>query len=92
MQVSIPKTFKLGGRTWRVKRVGKRKWYGKTDPNICVIELSASCTHDELEQQTFLHELLHAVAITMGWSRLNNDEDKIDAVAGLLLQALTTAK
>ena len=90
--ISIPKTFELGGRTWTVKLVGKRKWYGQTTPHECKIELSKLCRTPEAELHTFLHELLHAAAITMGWSKFNNDEEHIDAMASLLQQALTTAK
>lgn len=90
--ISIPKTFQLGGRTWKVKRVGKRKWYGSTHSHSCTIELSSLCNTKEIEQHTFLHEVMHAVAITMGWSKFNDDEDKVDAMASLLLQVLTTSK
>jgi hypothetical protein len=94
----IPKTFRLGGRRWTVKRnckspaLGrKNSWYGRTHFSQCRIELSQLNRDAEEEGHTFLHELLHAIASTMGWEKLNKDEHKIDAVAGLLLQALTTA-
>lgn len=39
---------------------------------------------------TFYHELCHAIAMTMGWTEWNENEDKIDAVAGLLHQFVIT--
>ena len=75
-----------------MRHVGKRKWYGKTEPSDCRIEISALCKTPESVEHTFLHELLHAAAIQMSWSKLNDDEDGIDALASLLRQALTTTK
>lgn len=89
----IPKTFQLGGRTWTVKRrVRSKKWYGRTHQSECRIELSTYNKNEEEELHTFMHELLHAVAGTMGWEKLNNDEVKIDALAGLLVQAMQTSE
>lgn len=91
--MGIPKTFELAGRTWTVKRnVKSKKWFGQTQAGRCLIQLSTMNKDDEEEAHTFLHELLHAIASTMGWEKFNKDESKIDAVAGLLLQALTTAR
>jgi hypothetical protein len=88
----IPSTFRLGGRLWTVKRVGQKKWYGKTDPTACEIELSSRCKDDEELWHTFIHELMHAVAWVMGRHSFHDDEAKIDGVAGLLLQVIATAE
>lgn len=90
--MKIPSEFQLGFRTWTVKHVGKRKWYGRTYPSECRIELSSLNENAEAELHTFVHELLHAVAVTMGWSKFNDNEMRIDAMAGLLIQAMTTTK
>lgn len=92
MKLTVPSQFQLAGRTWTVKRVGKRRWYGQTHCEMCVIKLSARCKDDEELLHTFLHELVHAIAYTMGWTDLNDDEPKIDGVANLLMQALTTGE
>lgn len=47
---------------------------------------------DQDMAHTFYHELCHAIATTMGWSEWNDNEDKIDAVAGLLHQFSSTRK
>lgn len=92
MQISIPKTFQLGGRTWTVKSVGKKSWYGRCNTAKCLIELSSLCKDEEELAHTFFHELMHAIAHQMRWEKLFRDEAGIDGIAGLLLQVLTTAK
>lgn len=88
----IPKTFQLGGRTWRVKRgVKSKRWYGLTQSHNCVIKLSTLNKTPEAELHTFYHELVHAVGFTMGWNLLINDETKVDAMGGLFAQAMKTA-
>jgi hypothetical protein len=79
VKLTIPKTFELAGRTWTVKWVGKRSWYGRCKAAKCLIELSRDCNDEEA---------LHA----MGKEKLYNDEHFVDAHSALLLQALKTAK
>lgn len=88
-----PSSFKLGGRTWKVERVNRRgHWLGRCNSDRCRIRLNMHrIKHNEELHHTFLHELLHAVTSTMGWTRLNDDEDKIDALSSLLTQAHATA-
>ena len=92
MKISIPKTFELGGRTWRVKHLkGKKRWWGRAKCGSCVIELAEHKTKQAL-RHTFLHELNHAILYTMARNKLFNDENFVDGHSSLLLQALTTAK
>jgi hypothetical protein len=86
----IPSRFKLGGRTWRVIYVDKRKWFGSTSGTKCTIKLSTRCKTPEDYEHTFCHELVHAMCFTLGYSVLNDDEEHVDALGGLLLQALNT--
>ena len=72
--------------------VRSTKWYGRTHHAKCLIELSTFNRTDEEELHTFFHELLHAIAGTMGWSKFNKNEDKIDAMSSLLLQVTLTSK
>jgi hypothetical protein len=90
--LKIPRTFELAGRTWRVKRVGKRSWYGRTNAAECVIHISSKSKDAEEELHTFLHELMHAIAWAMGWDKMFRDETRIDALSSLLLQVLETSK
>lgn len=90
----IPKTFQLGGRTWRVKRGVKgrnSKEYGRCSSSRCVIEITTKNKTEESEEHTFYHELAHAIGYTMAWKTLIKDEDTVDAVGGLLRQFITTA-
>lgn len=93
MKLTIPKTFELAGRTWKVRRVKRIKdAYGKCRASRCIIELSDECSDGPELMHTFLHELLHAVAYTRGDKKGFFDEYRIDSTSALLLQALTTAK
>lgn len=92
MKFAIPSSFQLAGRTWTVKRVGKRKWYGQTNSTKCTIKLSTLNKDDEEYRHTFLHELLHACSYAMAWTSFNNNEARIDGLANLLLQVLTTGE
>ena len=91
MHLKIPKTFQLGGRTWKVKRVGKKRWYGRCIAGRCQIEI-AECRSKEEELHTFLHELTHAIMYTMGRKKLFSDEYFVDSSSSLLLQALKSAE
>jgi Zn-dependent peptidase ImmA (M78 family) len=87
-----PNKFKLGSRTWKVERVERRgRWVGKCSADRCRIRLNMRRikSNEEL-RHTFFHELMHAICATMGWTRLDNDEDKIDAIGNLLAQVEQT--
>jgi hypothetical protein len=90
--MKIPKKFKLGSRTWKVIIVGKRKWYGSCSVTKCTIKLSSLNKTNEEAWHTFCHELMHAISGTIGFERLNKDEDKIDAMGNMLAQALESFK
>lgn len=94
--IAIPKQFKLGGRTWTVDIVDNcpgenDKTYGLCEPVECRIYIKAGMSEDAT-QHTFYHELCHAICFTLGWGRLNGNEDKIDALGSVIYQALRTRK
>ena len=84
------------GRTWTVEQDSQQCEHQR-DMGICqsnrnkILLLSKlegeDMPKDEVEQ-TFFHELIHAVLFTMGKDKLNNDEKFVDVFAGLLHQAL----
>jgi hypothetical protein len=90
MGLKIPRRFKLAGRTWTVKRRKyKKRWLGQTDGARCTIKLNLAHNHSAAElEHTFCHELMHAIGFTIGSNKLINDEQFVDAVGGLLAQAL----
>jgi hypothetical protein len=86
----IPARFKLASRTWKVKRGARMKALGDCDAQRCVIRLSRHNKSGEEELHTFMHELVHAVYFTLGWKRANDNEQRVDALASVLVQAFTT--
>jgi hypothetical protein len=93
--IAIPTRFRLGGRTWEVKLRDvvddDVECLGLCDPDDAIIYLKSGLKH-ELLQHSFYHELSHAICFTLGWDELNEDEGKIDALAGMLYQYLSTKK
>jgi hypothetical protein len=91
MNFRIPDRFQMANRNWVVKWKESKNYYGKTEGDKARITLAHKMS-SELVLQTFLHELLHAAAGTMGWDKVNSDEHRIDALAALLAQAIQTAE
>ena len=88
--MNIPSQFTLGGLVWKVvwrKRIKGK--YGECVLHKQTIHLLSGLP-PELTEQTFLHELCHAIHYAMGKNEHN--EEFIDAFATMLHQALTTAK
>jgi hypothetical protein len=88
-----PDSFKLGSRTWKVELVQKRgQWLGKCSPHRCRIRLNLKRIQNNEElRHTFFHELMHAVAATMGNEKLYMDEVVVDAIGNLLAQFEATS-
>lgn len=90
---NIPKFFTLANHRWEVR-------YGEDLPEDC----DGECRHNkteivirpglsrQMEEHTFLHEFVHAVCFTLGWEKLNSDEGKVDALAGMFHQFLQTKR
>lgn len=92
--ISIPKTFKLGGRDWEVNHVDAfddEDMLGQCiehDAEILLLKGMKPST----EQAVFYHELTHAFWSTLGWEDDNKNEGAVDAQGSLLLQFLLTRK
>jgi hypothetical protein len=90
----IPKKFQLMGKSFTVKVIGKNNWedpeiWGQCDfanNTIEVLDLNP-----ETNEQTFFHELVHAILMTMN-NKLNKNETFVDMFGALLHQALKTSK
>ena len=94
----IPTKFTLGAREWTVKymepeeldKLGEQKGIlGLCQSHCATILINKNQTKQD-QEHTFYHELCHAIAMTMGWTKWNTDEDKIDAVAGMFYQFIMT--
>ena len=94
--MNIPATFQLLGRTWTVTQDSQETKHkhlmGECQNNRNTIKLTKGLEGEDFPQdeveQTFFHELTHAVLFTMGKNKLNEDEKFVDVFAGLLHQAL----
>lgn len=88
----IPSEFQLGGMTWKVvKRKRLKGRYGECDLKKLQIQILDTIPQ-ELKEQTFCHELVHAIKIAMGSNTDDHNEQEIDAFATYLHQYLTSAK
>lgn len=88
--MDIPSEFKLGGLTWKVKRMKQLKGkYGDCQLEKQTIRLLDTLPQ-ELKEQTFCHELVHAIKFAMGED--DHNEVHTDAFAMYLHQYLNTAK
>lgn len=88
----IPKEFTLGGMTWKVvirKRLKGK--YGDCDLAKLQIQILDGLEQD-VKEQTFLHELCHAIQFAMGIDQENHVEQYIDGFATYLHQFMKTAK
>jgi len=96
----IPKRFKLLGHTVEVKEDPER-FYERNSFGSCSFEAkwiklvppspSHPITQSSLEH-TFIHELVHMCIYHTEQGQLNDNEGFVDALAGLLHQALTSAE
>lgn len=88
----IPTSFKLGGITWKVvlrKRLPGK--YGECDLAKTTIYVKENIDQ-ELKEQTFCHELIHAIMFARGISQEDHNETEVDAFATFLHQFLTSAQ
>lgn len=101
MRTAIPREFQLAGKVWTVEEVAPEVLakYADEDETIfgvCLFYESRILIQHGLSPQekahTFLHELMHAMLSTLGWRKLNEDEDRVDALAGVLHQFLKSKK
>lgn len=91
--ISIPTTFRLGGRKWTVVMqplvLNSSKILGATDSDDCIIYLKQGLQPGTL-YHTFFHELEHAIRATLGLE--DEDEGQVDARGGILYQFLDTKR
>ena len=76
-------TFELAGFKWHVNYVVHMEDYGKCDPEKQIISIRMDMNKQTTEQ-TFYHELVHAILFTMG--KLNHDEEFVDTFGASLHQ------
>lgn len=97
MEFKIPKTFTLGGVEHKVtikKSLNDDSDFGCYYPEG-IIELADMigvdrCVSDSLKQQTFFHELTHAILRTMRKDDLYHDESFVNTFAAFFSEAINT--
>ena len=80
---TLPTTFQLAGFEWSVKMVGDLSEYGRCDSGTQIIYIREGM-NEQMTQQTFFHELVHAIMFTMGHT--THDEVFTDAFGAFLHQ------
>lgn len=88
----IPTEFELGGFKWKVKKVKRLKGaYGDCNTTTNTIRVRETMPV-QIQEQTFCHELTHAILISMGKPSDDHNEEFIDGFAVFLHQYLNSAK
>lgn len=90
--MNIPKSFQLAGHTWKVNYNPLLINLGECHSNHASIQLRGPPQQGDAQvEQTFYHELTHAILYTMGDSG-PHDEKFVDGFAYLLHQFMVTKK
>lgn len=99
MKFEIPATFTLGGVEHVVEIqqvVGYDQDFGQYDSARKAIQIALTSMGRVLpqsfQQQTFLHELVHAILNTMRKDDLYDDESFVNTFASFLNEAINTMK
>ena len=86
----IPKTFQLAGAEWVVLQIPDYNVLGLCSRDNRTITLKQNIPQ-ELKQQTFCHELVHAIKFMMGEAE-GHDEKEVDVFATFLHHFLISAE
>jgi len=80
---NVPSTFYLVGALWTVKWSEDLSEYGKCDCTTFTIHIRSGM-NKVFTEQTFFHELVHAIMFAMGHT--NHDEIFVEAFGALIHQ------
>ena len=83
----VATSFYLAGSKWHVSYLCNMEEMGKCDAEKQTIFIRMDMNKQSTEQ-TFYHELVHAIMFTMG--KLNHDEEFVDTFGAFLHQYHTT--
>ena len=87
--MKIPHTFSLAGSEWKVEQFPDFHVLGLCNRDIRTITLKQNVPK-EVKEQTFCHELVHAIKYMMG--EIDHDEKEVDVFAVFLHHFLITAR
>lgn len=89
--MKIPVSFELAGIKWKVRMMKRLKGrYGDCSLKNQTIQI-LSTAPQQIQEWTFLHELLHAIKFAQGIEQEKHIEEEIDAFASLLHQYMNSA-
>lgn len=95
--MKLPKKLSVGALDYNVELVDSLRYgeeYGHWDGTTCTIKIAKTAGGEPLSdkrmEQTFFHELIHAVLDSIGEDELNENERFIDAFSNVFYQALNT--
>lgn len=99
MDFNIPTKFSVGGLDYRVEKVGSLRYgeeFGHCCSADCTIHIAATAggkvLTEERKEQTFCHELTHAILDAIGEDELNGNEQFVDAFSNVLYLIIKTMK
>lgn len=99
MKFEIPTTFNIGGvkHTVKIERiVGENCDFGQFDPTgVISLALQVGGPREVSQtkrEQTFCHELTHAILFAMRKDDLYEDESFVNTFSSFLYEAISTAK
>jgi len=87
--MKIPTQFQLAGALWTVTQIQDYNLLGSCSRDTRQIILKKNVMQ-ELKEQTFFHELIHAIYYMLG--REDHDEKEVDLLATFLHHYLQTVK
>lgn len=95
----IPTKFSVGGLDYHIEKTGSLRYgeeFGHYCSADCTIHIAATAggkvLTEERKEQTFYHELTHAILDAIGEDDLNCNEQFVDAFSNVLYQAIKTMK
>lgn len=89
----LPRRVRVGGKLYSVEvaqALARKHHIGEIDYEAKRISIVAK--RFPLMQETFWHELTHAILEDMGEHKLNNNEQFVEAFSKRLYQAIKTAR
>lgn len=97
MKFEIPESFQVAGQVFKINKVERNgRWVGQC--KYAQGEIDLSLTADDVPissqcmEQSFFHEMVHAILQTAGETDKNDDEQFVDRFAQLLHQAIISMR
>lgn len=91
--MNIPKTFELGGFTWKVRVCKMTEVYGECDYGSHTLRIASHVDGKRVSQESrfasFLHEFFHAALHTLG---RNDDEELVAGLEQMTFQMMKSSR